>query len=54
MSYQISGHQGGTQQGAELHTAANGKCTVTALSLGAVQAGPYRSPALTAFLEVQH
>lgn len=43
MSYQISGHQGGTQQGAELHTAANGKCTVTALSLVAVQAGPYRS-----------
>lgn len=31
MSYQISGHRGGTQQGAEPHAAENGKRPVTAL-----------------------
>jgi len=33
MSYQMSGHRGGTQRGAEPPTAGYGKCTVTALSL---------------------
>lgn len=42
MSYQISGHRGGTQQDAELHTAENGKGAVTALSLSVLQAGPVR------------